>query len=53
MARVIQESLKKPLAEKILFGELAHGGGHVHVTVENNAIVLHVEVVEKKHATPA
>ena len=53
MARLIQESLKKPLAEKILFGELANGGGHVDITVENNVIVLHVEEVEKNAATPA
>ncbi len=53
MARVIQENLKKPLAEKILFGELANGGGHVDVTVENNAIVLHVEETAKNMPTPA
>lgn len=53
MARLIQENLKKPLAEKILFGELADGGGHVDITVENNQIVLHVEAVEKQTATPA
>ncbi|HEX9050613.1 MAG TPA: ATP-dependent Clp protease ATP-binding subunit ClpA [Anaeromyxobacter sp.] len=33
MARLIQNELKKPLAEKILFGEL-HDGGTVHVDVE-------------------
>jgi ATP-dependent Clp protease ATP-binding subunit ClpA len=53
MARLIQENLKKPLAEKILFGELANGGGHVQVTVENGQIVLHIEEMEKKTATPA
>ena len=53
MARLIQENLKKPLAEKILFGELANGGGHVDITVENNKIVLHVEAMEKQTATPA
>ena len=51
MARVIQENLKKPLAEQILFGDLT-GGGHVHVTVEDDRIVLHVETTEK-HAAPA
>jgi ATP-dependent Clp protease ATP-binding subunit ClpA len=50
MARLIQEELKKPLAEKILFGELADGGGHVHVTVEDDKLALHVEV---KEAAPA
>jgi len=29
MARLIQEQLKKPLAEKLLFGELAEAGGRI------------------------
>jgi ATP-dependent Clp protease ATP-binding subunit ClpA len=32
MARVIQDSIKRPLAEELLFGKLSEGG-HVHVTV--------------------
>ena len=32
MARVIQEHIKRPLAEELLFGKLA-GGGHVRVEV--------------------
>jgi ATP-dependent Clp protease ATP-binding subunit ClpA len=32
MARVIQEHIKRPLAEELLFGRLAEGG-HVRVTV--------------------
>ncbi len=32
MARLIQEKLKKELAEDILFGKLADGGGDVHVS---------------------
>jgi ATP-dependent Clp protease ATP-binding subunit ClpA len=40
MARLIQEKLKKPLANELLFGALAQGGGEVHVTVEENDIVL-------------
>ncbi|HEX6590372.1 MAG TPA: AAA family ATPase, partial [Moraxellaceae bacterium] len=50
MARLIQEELKKPLAEKILFGELADGGGHVHVTVENDHLSLQVEEKETEPA---
>ncbi len=41
MARVIQEHIKRPLAEQLLFGELANGG---HVTIELDAqgnIALH------------
>ena len=31
---MLQEHLKKPLAEMILFGELAENGGNVAVTVK-------------------
>lgn len=46
MARLIQEELKKPLAEKILFGELAEHGGRVHVTVDAGHLKLEVEETE-------
>jgi len=39
MARVIQESIKKPLAEDILFGRLTRGG-EVHVSVRDNELLL-------------
>ncbi len=39
MARLIQQELKLPLAEQILFGELSHGG-HVHVDIQHDKIVL-------------
>jgi len=42
MARVIQEHLKKPLANELLFGDLIKGG-HVTVSVsENHEIVVEV-----------
>ncbi len=41
MARIIQEELKKPLADELLFGKLSEGGS-VYVTVENNKICLKV-----------
>jgi ATP-dependent Clp protease ATP-binding subunit ClpA len=44
MSRLIQEEVKKPLAELILFGELADKGGAVRVNVVDDKIVL--EVVE-------
>ena len=45
MKRLIQEKLKKPLAEMILFGELAEEGGEVQVSVDDqNEIVLNVTV---------
>jgi len=34
LARIIQEHVKKPLAEEVLFGKLANGGGTVRVDVE-------------------
>jgi ATP-dependent Clp protease ATP-binding subunit ClpA len=34
MARVIQEKVKKPLAEELLFGKLATGG-EVHVSLKD------------------
>ena len=45
MARVIQEHIKRPLAEELLFGRLVHGG-HVHVGVEGGQIKLDVETEE-------
>ena len=41
MQRLIQERIKRQLAEDVLFGELARGGGVVRVTVVDND--LHVE----------
>jgi ATP-dependent Clp protease ATP-binding subunit ClpA len=41
MSRIIQEELKKPLADELLFGKLSEGGS-VHVTVEDDKICLKV-----------
>ena len=43
MARVIQEHIKKPLAELVLFGGLAEQGGTVRIRVVDDAISLEVE----------
>lgn len=43
MARLIQEKLKKALAEDILFGELAGNGGEVLVSCEDDDIKLHIK----------
>ncbi|HSH49754.1 MAG TPA: ATP-dependent Clp protease ATP-binding subunit ClpA [Halomonas sp.] len=43
LARLIQEKLKKPLAEMILFGKLSEHGGLVHVTIENGELRLESE----------
>lgn len=42
MTRVIQEQLKKPLAEDLLFGKLAKGG-HVTVTVKEDELVFDMQ----------
>ena len=45
MARIIQEHIKRPLAEELLFGSLEKGG-HVRITVgEDEQIVLNAESV--------
>jgi ATP-dependent Clp protease ATP-binding subunit ClpA len=41
MARIIQDQLKKPLADELLFGKLSEGGS-VHVTLEDDKICLKV-----------
>ncbi|MEH6551220.1 MAG: ATP-dependent Clp protease ATP-binding subunit ClpA [Pseudomonadales bacterium] len=43
LARVIQEHIKKPLAEMVLFGELT-GGGEVDITIDDNKPKLSVHV---------
>ncbi|MCV6590443.1 MAG: ATP-dependent Clp protease ATP-binding subunit ClpA [Marinobacterium sp.] len=44
MKRLIQEKIKKPLAEMILFGELAEEGGSVEIGVDAEG-ELHLEVM--------
>jgi ATP-dependent Clp protease ATP-binding subunit ClpA len=46
MARVIQEHLKKPLADKILFGDLSEGG-HVKVSLDDKSDELKFEVIKE------
>ena len=46
MQRLIQNRIKKDLAEDILFGKLSNGGGVVHVTVENGDLSLEIEEPE-------
>ncbi|MGH1471246.1 MAG: ATP-dependent Clp protease ATP-binding subunit ClpA [Cellvibrionaceae bacterium] len=50
MARTIQENLKKPLAEAVLFGDLSENGGEVLVTVKNGELYLDVKAGQKKAA---
>jgi ATP-dependent Clp protease ATP-binding subunit ClpA len=52
MSRLIQEKVKQPLAEELLFGKLAHGG-EVHVSVKEEALTFELtpappKLVKKK-----
>lgn len=42
MSRVIQQHIKKPLAELVLFGELSASGGTVKISVRDDDLVLTV-----------
>jgi len=42
MSRLIQEKIKKPLANELLFGKLAKGG-HVQVTVNNDDLAFSID----------
>ena len=46
LGRVIQENIKKPLAEELLFGQLAKGG-HVKVGTKKGELDLQFEAPEK------
>ena len=46
MARVIQENIKRPLAEELLFGKL-EGGGHVVITVKDDKLDSNLESVKE------
>jgi ATP-dependent Clp protease ATP-binding subunit ClpA len=46
MARVIQEHIKKPLAEELLFGRLANGG-HLIIRAEDDRLVQDIRLEEE------
>ncbi len=49
MARLIQEKIKKPLAEQLLFGGL-QGGGHIFITVRDGELVVESDEKELEDA---
>jgi ATP-dependent Clp protease ATP-binding subunit ClpA len=52
MKRIIQDRIKRPLADALLFGELADGGGVVTVTRAGDAESLDIEIAaEPKDAS--
>jgi len=52
LARVIQENIKKPLAEELLFGKLAKGG-HVVVTLVEGKIAFEYEPANGPSTPPS
>jgi ATP-dependent Clp protease ATP-binding subunit ClpA len=52
MARVIQEYIKRPLAEELLFGRLV-GGGNVRVAVAEDESKLSLDVQPSQQEVPA
>src|SRR5690554_4487140 len=52
MARLIQDKIKKPLAEQILFGELSEGGT-VHVSVVNDELSFEYEPAQEAASADA
>ena len=53
LARVIQEHIKKPLAEELLFGKLVHGGRVTIDLDENEKIKLSYEEPASTPAIPS
>jgi ATP-dependent Clp protease ATP-binding subunit ClpA len=50
MARVIQENVKRPLADELLFGKLADDGGRVYLSVKDGQLDVRVEAEEAQTA---
>ena len=51
LSRVIQENIKKPLADEILFGRLIKGG-HVKVTLKDGKMAFEIEGDEREPGAP-
>jgi ATP-dependent Clp protease ATP-binding subunit ClpA len=47
MGRLVQEKIKQPLAEELLFGKLIHGG-EVKVTLKDNAPAFEIVAAPPK-----
>ncbi len=47
MSRLIQEKIKQPLAEELLFGKLVHGG-EVHVRLKDDALAFEITAAAPK-----
>jgi ATP-dependent Clp protease ATP-binding subunit ClpA len=51
LARTIQEHIKKPLADEILFGKLVKGG-HVKVVLKDGKLDFEIEGQEREPGAP-
>ncbi len=51
MSRIIQDKIKRPLADELLFGKLV-GGGKASIDVRDGELVVHAEA-EPEHLLPA
>ena len=51
LGRVIQEHIKKPLADEILFGRLVKGG-HVHVVLKDGKLGFEIEGDQREPGAP-
>ena len=49
MARVIQDQIKKPLADELLFGKLMNGG-HVRIDVDNDTLSFDLKPLKARQA---
>src|SRR5688572_19067052 len=52
MARLIQDKVKQPLAEELLFGKLSQGG-EVHVSVKDDGLAFELTPAAPKEPRPA
>ncbi|WP_126455228.1 ATP-dependent Clp protease ATP-binding subunit ClpA [Sulfuriflexus mobilis] len=48
MTRLIQENIKKPLAEELLFGKLVNGG-HVRISANSDGLSFDIQTDEKEN----
>ncbi len=49
MGRLIQDKIRRPLAEELLFGKLEHGG-HVFITTKDDELIINIDVTEAEKA---
>jgi ATP-dependent Clp protease ATP-binding subunit ClpA len=50
MDRLIQDKIKKPLAEEVLFGTLSQRGGNVFVSIKDGELNIEIETMELTEA---